>query len=439
MRFIDSKQGVSSVVSAVLLFALFTTVAMLWTLNTLPQWIGDNEANHSQLVKERMDAIRDGLDALSATDGRGPIGVTIPLAAPAVPMVQQVSPAGSLAVAGNFQAQASFVNPQVQLVDGETASVPTEPISGNSFANIRHIESLIVSMTSASVNPSDSARALVVIDDGTRQATLQFTHAGKSLATMCAEAELRIAVTGPAGSYSKALLCGVGTSLNDYPVDLLEPSLGLKASLASMVPPFDITLTDSVTAGSATVNAKFAAVFEDMDGSVNGIGSSASLTFALDVDGPILAYQSQNQAYPGQTYVFEGGAVILKQSQGTVMASTAPFDVVVQGASGTLTWTLVELSGQGSLSGSAQAQATLTRSQTESVVLKADSATFTLTSDYADAWRASWSNELLLSSAGAAATVTGTGNQAVLNLLNAGGVTSWTLRLNIISASVNVS
>src|SRR6185436_15286537 len=83
----DDK-GVSSVVSAVLLFGLFTTAFTVWSFTTLPKWEADNEQAHHRQVVEAMAGLEAGLSGLSGRNDPGPYTGVVPLGTPAVPLLQ---------------------------------------------------------------------------------------------------------------------------------------------------------------------------------------------------------------------------------------------------------------------------------------------------------------------------------------------------------------
>ncbi|HLF16721.1 MAG TPA: hypothetical protein VI796_04735, partial [Candidatus Thermoplasmatota archaeon] len=120
-RLRQADEAVSSVVAAVLLFALFTTAFALWTLTTLPQWIADREERHMETVKERFDTLKAGLDAVSGTGSTAPVSAPIPLAAEKVALLQRSPATGRLAFVDGLSATASFTSPELFLVGGQAA------------------------------------------------------------------------------------------------------------------------------------------------------------------------------------------------------------------------------------------------------------------------------------------------------------------------------
>jgi hypothetical protein len=127
------EQAVSSVVAAVLLFALFTTAFTIWTFTTLPQWVADREQAHADKVQQSFSALQAGLDALSASDDNGPSSVAVDLGPSPIALLQPTAAQGELSVQGEVRATGTFVNEQVPVVvpsprpSPATAAAPSRP------------------------------------------------------------------------------------------------------------------------------------------------------------------------------------------------------------------------------------------------------------------------------------------------------------------------
>lgn len=87
MTFQRDDEGVSAVIGAVLIFGLISTGFLVWSINTLPVWIADNEEIRDRQAIEAFSRIKSGLDGLSTTGSPGPISVTVPLGAQEVPLL----------------------------------------------------------------------------------------------------------------------------------------------------------------------------------------------------------------------------------------------------------------------------------------------------------------------------------------------------------------
>jgi len=426
--------AVSSVVSAVLVFALFASAFILWTATTLPVWIKDREATHQQEVRAELSGLQAGLDRLASVDERGPITASFPLGAPPVPLVQTAPSTGALAFEDGLAFTAAFTDPRLHEVDGVGRGLPSVPASGT-LGGIEILAALQVRLTTT-VGDSAEAWVQAAASDGTDTITARVRHVGSGGSEACAGAALEVRVTGAGPPTSTILHCGVGTDLTDQVVDVLDPRVPFAGALARLDPPLDLTFTSGTAGpGGPTVSAHYAARWSDADGRLRVAGDGESDPgFTLDRAGGLVVFRPQNREFVEQAVAWEGGAVIVAQPDGMNVAVAPGFTLGKDGTTGFLEWTFVDLDGSGSVQGTGTAQVSVTHVATSETVLSADSAVFTLVSPHAEAWRAFLGTQV--AAAGADATVGGTGDTATLTL---GSSTDWLLRVRLVSAQATVA
>lgn len=462
-------EAVSSVVSAVLIFGLFATVSVLYTINTLPEWVADNEQRHMELVKERLDLLKASLDTGSGSTA--PAIATFPLGAEKVALLQPVAASGALSYSSGQSTAATFTAPAIFLSGGQVTASPTCVVgaaataSCPSLASVKSLSGLVVGLATTGVTlAADSAGVQVKVTDAKAQTvTFKVEHVGKGIAqslgcpttsSVTVAPLLRTSLSvGSGTAIVKLLQCGLDVTIpssSPYLVDLLDSSTGVAAALGSLVTPYASVAITSLTAGAgAATGSVFAAVWTDSTGLDRTDGTGLTQTPAFSVSQPsggALQFKASNQRYPSQTLSYEFGGIVRIQGDGQAIASGPGFNLSATAAGvGNLRWTLVNLAGSGSVGGSGDATAQLQR-QSSSDILLTDSGgsgtAFTLTTTQGAAWSGYLKDRLKLAGVtgcdpvSTATTVTWTLNGCKVGSTT---ITGWIVRLNLVDAKVTVT
>lgn len=434
-------RAVSSVVSAVLIFALFSSAFVLWTAMTLPEWVADRESLHQDEVRGGLGSLQSGLERLSAADEQGPITASFPLGAPKVPLVQSAASSGELAYRDGFRFDAAFGDAHLHERDGAGQGTPDAPAGGQPVDGIATLTSLRLHIDSTVGGTADSNAESYVearIGDDDEQVKVRVVHLGARRSGACDGAELAVRLGGDAAPSHRTLLCGVGSSLTRT-VDLMDPDLGVKGALSGLDGPLSLrVVTGTAGAGGPTVQGAYAATWIDEDGRLRVAGSGqARAGHTLGAAGGHLAFTTQNREFVDQTLSWQGGAVVVAQDGGMAVGRSPSFSLQVDGTTGFVDWTVVQLRGDGAVSGTGTAQARVVHEDTRTSLLTTDTATLTIEGPHAAAWRAFLEDQVMAADA-TDASVGGSSDQAVLELAQ-GDVQDWVVRLRVIEARVDVS
>ncbi len=479
--------AVSTVVGAVLVFSLFATAMVMYSVQTLPQWIADNEQQHMDLVKQRFDSLKGGLDAGSGSLSTTPVSTAVPLAADKVTLLQPVAATGTLGfTTGSTCCSASVTfasNPSLYLVGGQSATTPCSftaaslpvaacPQLATTQSNIRSLSSLLIGMAASAVPGSGTANGVKVdVADSTagtplhvtfllqenRNAAVAPTTLGGCIAT---NVQIRTTLTNAAGVATNALLaCNVPSSMAAIPtsdptvVNLLDPSTGFVAALAPLVAPLTLTFSVPVVgAPGGTLTGYYSATWTDTSGLDRTAGVGLAQAFSVSQSGGALQYVGKNQRFPMQTVSYEFGGIVRSQSDGQAMATGPNFQLSGSSSTaiGNLRWTLVRLtassSGSPTVGGDGQGTATLTRTTTNDVLLTATAAgapVVALTTPEAAGWKAYLTDQMQLAGITncAATNPTTTSLAWSLTTCQVAGVTitSWIVHLTLVDAQVTVT
>lgn len=395
------ESAVSAVVGAVLLVALFTTMATLYTVQTLPEWKADKEHNQQLLVQNALGGLRSDIDALAAREGGGPVTAVLPLETPRVPLLQQTPARAAVAIEDGFDASFTFpTSPTLYLSDGASTAtpsltsgvVPSAPCSGKCVESLR---GFVLGVATSGVTGTVTG-TVTFVDSATSPATVTATVSHLASGGTC-PGEVRVTV----GSVVTPLLCtgsgtgAVGSTASPYRVDLLNAAYTLSGALARLTPPLSVAFSTG-GAGPGSITIGHAMVYDDTAGvlRVTGTGTSTA-TPVLPIEGRRLVYSPGYHAFPNQDLVLEGGAVLVDSgAQAQAMAGEAALSFGASSGVGSLDWTLVDLDGEGAVGGAREATVTATFDSLEDVVftlpsscpLASPCATVVLTTPGAKAW-----------------------------------------------------
>lgn len=438
----DREAGVSSVVSAVLLVALFTTAMTVWTFTTLPTWVGEREANHLAGAREAFGQLKGDLESLAAQGAPGPAATAIDLGPSKVPLLQGTAARGTLSFEDGFHLQAAFAGAVLHLQDGLAVGIPDEPAGGAPLTDVRSLQAFSLRLESSGVQGGgQEAFVTATASDGAATVTASLVHTDDAASVGCAASGLVLRVTTSTTGVTRTvpLLCQVGSAIPEYTLDVLAQPL-YTAAMRDL----DGAFTLAVTEGSigATAQGTYAAVWLDANGRDHAIGAGSPTALSIDEEGGRVVLDPRYQRFPSQTLVYDGGGIIAAQATGQAMVSDPAFELDVDGTVGSLRWTIVDLAGSGSRSGSDAVTASVRNDGANDLLLEATGATFTIDSAYARAWHQMFDDRILTSASegAAAASLDAAGDTATLTLSSGGatGVTAWIIRLHVIDATVAI-
>lgn len=435
--------GVSPVIGAILVFGLASTAFMLWSVTSLPEWIADNEQARNEQVEARFASLVSGLDGLSASGDAGPITATVPLGAQEVPLMQPAPSLASLRVEAGTAWTGLFNGTTTHLQDGDVLGVPQEPMP-SSIAAAYSLSALEVAVSSSGVGDGDAAQITVLAYDGNENITLTYGHVGRDVLPAgdpCkneggiqygVESSVIGAIVAP-----QTIICTNLLDSVNHQLDALDLQYRFATSLDRLTAPFALTFAE-VTSGGASVTGTFGAGWDDAAGRPQIIGTGvATGDIAQDASGSRLIFDPVSLHNVDQDIVWEAGGILLAQAAGGAVARSPDFQLTVDGTVGHLRWTVVDMGGNGEISGAGTATARVTHTRTQEWLLSADTASIDLATSYADAWESFLEKKIL--AAGTVDAATGRSGDTVQISLTDSVVTEWRVHLRIIHADVVVS
>ncbi len=428
------EEGVSSVVAAMLVFALFTTAFALWTAQSLPEWVEEREHHHNR-------GVADTFAQLSVRIGNqhNELGSTysMRLAPDPVPVVQRAAAVGALSSGVGSQAWLNVSGETVYMDGGEVlGTVNGGPVAVGGTTNIAvevaSIDALLIRLAS-----DNMGRATLSITDGSEVVLVALAKA--PAAANCAGAGLELVLTTPSATRNHAILCEPGANV-DYTLDVLSAPLPIAAAIASLGPAISLNLavSDLDTGGARNGDlGYYAMVWRATDGSIQAAGGGSMQDADTHATGASLAFVPSYAALPDRVVRLDLGGVVSVQDDKAAFASTPPFLLGGTTDAPSLRWTLLDLDVTGSVSGAGSATIDVTVRNRDTTVLRPGSAaTIDVVGPAAPAWRAHWETQLILNGFAGMAIVSGSGEHATLSFTNP---SSWTIQATLARATIEVT
>jgi hypothetical protein len=424
-RFRRADEGVSTVVSAVLVFTLVTVVFSIYMSTIVPDQVADEEAQHMRNVSSSLGEIASRISASTSLGREGEFSTLVDLGTTTLPGISLFHSAGSIEIEdrgfySNFLCDA----PKVLARNGQAAPGGTyAPFGAGATFPFQTLMVLDLRISGYSFGPGTDDGTVTVTVDGSTIATLR-------IALAASDHSLKVTTRDAASTivYEQILESGLGSTVPSYTINALTPGYGLSSLLSESQGPFD--LTTSSTSGSLSLYA----LYWKEDGTLGQAGSGRVLpaAFQRSVNPASLVYRAANNRFMDQEYSLEGGALVLGQDEGEHL-TLSPFSIRSTPTSRLLHLSMINLTGSGYATGSHRATLTTTIREPVASTLECTDPTILLSSEYPIAWHAAWSDALV--SAGLSETQAQRSNELVAVRLTG----TWTVLLDEARVAVRIS
>jgi hypothetical protein len=300
--FSKDESAVSSVVTAILILAVLTTFLSAINAYYLPSLAADHEIHHMQDVRNSFSQL-----SASITSGNPSSRVLIPLGDGGLPFISSISSSGTLTVApegSSFNISMVGAHP----IEEQEYEIDDNGIDGNGTI-IEQIE--CVSSLSMQTDTFVTSNFSVSIDEN-NSISICFLNYSDVLVTTYKNGTKVFNETVLRSHYSNNT--NTAHLLN---LDLLNPSYRFTDVISDASSPFNLTFV--VGKNSITVTGSFHIKYDMLLDSQNEpISISSNCGY--------LRYTASNNQWIDQEYIFENGAIILKQGENSTMRSNPFFD-----------------------------------------------------------------------------------------------------------------
>lgn len=283
ISFLENKDAVSSVVTAILLLSVITTFIAAINSYYIPSLVADHEIHHMQDVRNSFMEI-----AASASPGSSKERVLVPLGDGGMPFLSSLSSSGTLTVSpdkGKIEITMEKAHPLPELVENIDDS------SKSPVNDINSLSHLILKITDPTIDMNYIARV------GSDSITASISSSEVKISSSKISDQIEIDLNGH----------------DNVSLDLLDPAYGFSDVIDSQSSDFELSFS-----GMSKIN-----YFD--------VGYCKTLTTSItpptiSSDGQ-LCYKSSNNQWIEQDYIFENGAVILNQGSNSTIKSQPFFNI----------------------------------------------------------------------------------------------------------------
>lgn len=371
------------------MFSLIVVVLSIYTATIVPDRVADAEAAHMRRVAGAMGDITGQIVGTVTLNREGEFSTQIELGTTSIPSLSLYRSSGLLTV----RQDSFFVNflcEGAKLIARDGAASPGATFAPLGGSPIEFVSPIAMDIKigpytfSTAVPPGDDTATFIVTSQGNPVATLRVTLvvSSKSIKITTYDAANRIVV-------DEFIETGLGPTVEAYTINALLDRYGFRSLLDDV----QGTLNMASIATTPGVQAYF--VYWKADDTIGVLGQGRDLPFGFQrtVTPATIEYQSSNNRFVQQTYALEGGAVVLHQVYGEYL-SLAPFSIHRGGGQSLLRFTLINVTGEGQVSGSHDAAVFASVTNPTVSIVECSPPTILLSTAYPYAWNATWVDAL---------------------------------------------
>ncbi|MDD3492038.1 MAG: hypothetical protein PHU95_00905 [Candidatus Thermoplasmatota archaeon] len=354
-----NSRGQVGVVVAILMVSLVVAVIVIIQVYYVPNWMKEKEAEHMDTVANQFSNLKFSIDLQTLAQIDVPITNSITLGSKELPYFISARAFGSLNVLppanSNFSVAVSATGAKVK----EQQTPSSSPIED--IASVEEFELTLQSLTHGHAYnvfiQGDKALQVTVFKENFSEAT-GFRIALKTL-------------DGGSEIFSQTIASALPNE--PYTINLLDEDYKFATDvLSEMTDVFNISYTGPDPGNFRLVCQRYS-------------NDNVDDEYELGT----IQYQSENAYFVDQTYTYQGGAVIISQSDGNAITSPPFFSASNATTQHVFNMSLVDvrgLPGKRSAGGYGTYAIRTNYSSTEYLEFKASSVTLTITTDYPEAW-----------------------------------------------------
>lgn len=377
-RFRRDENGVSVIVSAVLVLGLLVVISATYTSTILPARVAQKEALHLQGVDESFGRIASALGSDQHTSLR--FSTVLPLGTKLESMFVPTSSTADLFVyQSEFFQRVTCTNPKLLILGQAPAPGATFAGAPITKTNVGWVDLMRIKLTHYEFPSGQDTITVEAVRNGKAMATFKTVMDGQfnSLRVVVTDADGRVSV-------DQLVETGLPSPLPGYLIDVMDPLYGFSGLVAGLPQPWTLNFK------STTGKAGMFALYRQPSGAASliGIGATIASPWVETSSSDALVFDAKPTKFTHQTYALEGGAFILQQPAGAVLRSGSV--AAADGASRWLSLTGLTLDGSGSRSGSDTVQVEFNREPVGRKIVECDNPRWNATTHYPEAWASGW-------------------------------------------------
>ncbi len=291
------------VVVAILMVSLLVAVMVLIQVHYVPAWMKEKEANHMDAVADQFSNLKASVDLQAMSQIDAPISHSITLGSKELPFFVSSRAFGSFNILSTTSSDFSIsITLQAGMKENFHRQSMQPPDSVSYVSSISGFELVIDTLKNGDVfnvtlnDESDNTIEVNVLDDGASTFRINLKTVNNTNIL-----------------FNQTIASGI-PSQEQFRINLLNPDY----KFATDVLPYVTTPFNLSVGASNPDDGNFSIKCYKYD------STAANPTYNLGT----MSYQSNNAYFVDQTYVYEGGAVILKQHDGQAIISPPFFDII---------------------------------------------------------------------------------------------------------------
>jgi len=370
-----NKQAQVGIIVAILVVTLLASVLITIQVYYIPKWMKEREAEHMDVVANQFANLKYSLDLLAAERTSSPLTNTITLGSKELPYFVSSRAFGSLqilsATTSNFSLSLGGDALQAIYYGYNSSSV-------SGITNVLSVKSLEAVITDFNNGDTFNVSFWVKVDNTTENVSIvsigiwQRSDLGNTF-------QINLTITNRSNTvFNQPIAIGIQDG-GIYRINLLSEDFGLTSILSSLPTPFNISFVTSSSNAYFLINCY---KYED-------VSILPSFSFGT------IKYDADNAYFVDQSYIYEGGAVILTQITGDTMLY--PPLLEASNSSGIFNLTLVNviaMPGKGAAAGYGTYAIRCNFSSWQTYRWYAQNFSLNITTNYANAWSAYLQNEM---------------------------------------------
>jgi len=295
----DNKNGQVGIVVTILVVSLFVSVIVIIQVYYVPQWMKDKEADHMDIVANQFANLKFSIDLQAMSKADIPITTSITLGSKELPYFMSSRAFGSLQILPPSESNFGiYVTPSSGRMREIYQPDPASSGEIDYVTQISKLDLLIDTLTDGdifnlSINGNKNLEVRIVNDANGFRIALKTIN----------NAQIIFNQTIASALPQEAFI-----------INLLNPDYKFFTDVLPYIPtPYTISFNGTSSNGNFIIKCmRF------------GNPSSSSIQYSLG----IIEYQSENVYFVDQTYIYEGGAVVLSQTLGEAIISSPPFSAI---------------------------------------------------------------------------------------------------------------
>ncbi len=362
----DNKNGQVGIIVAILVISLFVAVIVIIQVYYVPEWMKDKEADHMDVVANQFANLKFSIDLQTMTESDSSITNSLTLGSKELPYFMSSRAFGSLQI---LPSSTSNFRVSVTPLSGRVGEIyqPSAASSGE-INYVTHVSKLDLHIDGFS-----GGEMFNLSINGIKYLEVRVTSTGYRIVLKTINSTQIL--------FNQTIASDIPTQ-EEFIINLLNSDYKFSTDVLPYIPtPYNISFNGSSNGDFTIKCTKF------------GDSSSSTIQHPLGA----INYQSENAYFVDQTYMYQGGSVILSQASGEAVISSPSFSATNYTTMHVFNISVVdirEVPGKTSVSGYGTYSVRTNYSTSSYSSMIARGINITISTEYTSAWKRYFENFL---------------------------------------------